>query len=236
MSKYLNYLQSLIEKFSTRERILVLLGVLSVIYMLWNSFFLLPVQLLNKSLANERLSIQKQVAELQRRRIVANGLLQSTRRKKLINEIDLVQKKIKNFDTKILERLQGRVAPENMADMLSDVLQKNQGLELLSINNLPAEPLFHKEQEESLAMNKKSNSKTMISKKIDPGLMGVFMHSLEMELQGRYLDVLDYLLALEELPWKIFWDQVKLEVVEYPKVKVHIKVHTFSLKDGWLSV
>ncbi|MDX2505390.1 MAG: hypothetical protein QNL62_13065 [Gammaproteobacteria bacterium] len=236
MSKQLNYLQSLIEKLSTRERILVLLGVLSVIYMLWNSFLMLPVQVLNKSLANERLSIQEQVAELQRRRIVANGLLQSTRRKKLINEIDLVQKKIKNFDIKILERLEGRVAPENMADMLSDVLQKNQGLELLSINNLPAEPLFHKEQEESLAMNKKSNSKTKISKKIDPELMGVFMHSLEMELQGRYLDILNYLVALEELPWKIFWDQVKLEVVEYPKVKVHIKVHTFSLKDGWLSV
>ena len=59
---------------------------------------------------------------------------------------------------------------------------------------------------------------------------------MEMELQGAYLDILDYLQELEALQWKIFWDDVKMDVQEYPIVRVYIKVHTFSLKDGWLSV
>ena len=231
MSKHFNLLQSMIDKLSTRERVMVMLGVLAVIFMIWDTFMIVPLQSSNKTLLNQRITIQGQVADLQSRLVIANGLLKNTTRKKLISDISLLEKKIIGFDEKILERLQGRVAPEYMIAMLRDVLNKNQRLELLSISNLPAEPLTSKEQQETDSRGKKISSKP-----VDPDLAGVFMHSLELELEGRYLNILEYLQALEVLPWKIFWDHVKLQVLEYPKVRVQIKVHTFSLKDGWLSV
>ena len=231
MSKHFNLLQSMINKLSTRERVMVMLGVLAVIFMIWDTFMIVPLQSSNKTLLNQRITIQGQVADLQSRLVIANGLLKNTTRKKLISDISLLEKKIIGFDEKILERLQGRVAPEYMIAMLSDVLNKNQRLKLLSISNLPAEPLTSKEQQETDSRGKKISSKP-----VDPDLAGVFMHSLELELEGRYLNILEYLQALEVLPWKIFWDHVKLQVLEYPKVRVQIKVHTFSLKDGWLSV
>lgn len=231
MSKHFNLLQSMIDKLSTRERVMVMLGVLAVIFMIWDTFMIVPLQSSNKTLLNQRITIQGQVADLQSRLVIANGLLKNTTRKKLISDISLLEKKIIGFDEKILERLQGRVAPEYMIAMLSDVLNKNQRLKLLSISNLPAEPLTGKEQQETDSRGKKISSKP-----VDPDLAGVFMHSLELELEGRYLNILEYLQALEVLPWKIFWDHVKLQVLEYPKVRVQIKVHTFSLKDGWLSV
>ena len=241
MSKHFNLLQSMIDKLSTRERVMVMLGILAVIYMIWDTFMIVPLQSSNKTLLNQRVTIQGQVADLQSRLIIANGLLKNTARKKLISDISLVEKKIISFDEKILERLEGRVAPEYMIAMLRDVLNKNQRLELLSISNLPAEPLTSKEQQQTDSTGKQLTSKQLTSKQlnskpVDPDLAGVFMHSLELELEGRYLNILEYLQALEVLPWKIFWDHVKLEVLEYPKVRVHIKVHTFSLKDGWLSV
>ena len=231
MSKHFNLLQSMIDKLSTRERVMVMLGVLAVIFMIWDTFMIVPLQSSNKTLLNQRITIQGQVADLQNRLVIANGLLKNTTRKKLISDISLLEKKIIGFDEKILERLQGRVAPEYMIAMLRDVLNKNQRLELLSISNLPAEPLTSKEQQETDSRGKKISSKP-----VDPDLAGVFMHSLELKLEGRYLNILEYLQALEVLPWKIFWDHVKLQVLEYPKVRVQIKVHTFSLKDGWLSV
>lgn len=228
MSKQLNFLQNLINNLSTRERVLVLLGVLSVIYILWDTFLITPIQVETKSLLSQRSSIQEQMVGLETRRILANGLLQNSKRKKIQSEISTVEKNIKNFDGKILERLQGRVAPHYMASMLNDVLKNNLKLELISISNMPAVPF--------VGQADKTETENKNLEVTDPRLIGIFMHSLELQLEGSYLEILSYLRALENLEWKIFWDQVNLEVMEYPKVKVHIKVHTFSLKDGWLSV
>lgn len=232
MSKQLNFLQNLINNLSTRERVLVLLGVLSVIYILWDTFLIAPIQVETKSLLSQRSSIQEQIVGLETRRILANGLLQNSKRKKIQSEINTVEKNIKNFDGKILERLQGRVAPHYMASMLNDVLKNNLKLELISISNMPAVP-FIGQTDKDKKENEVENKKLEVT---DPKLIGIFMHSLELQLEGSYLEILNYLRALESLEWKIFWDQVNLEVMEYPKVKVQIKVHTFSLKDGWLSV
>ena len=234
MSKPFNLLQSLINNLSTRERVLVLLGVLSIIYMLWDNFLITPMQTMTDNLVNQSMALQKQMVNLETRRILANGLLKNSKRKKILGEIKVVEKKIKNFDGKIIERLQGRVAPQYMASMLNDVLKNNHDLQLISINNLPAVPFVsHADGNKSNAEKTQKNNKTVTQ---NSQLPGIFLHSLELQLEGRYLDILNYLQSLEALEWKIFWDQVDLEVLEYPKVKVQIKVHTFSLKDGWLSV
>ncbi|MCW8931776.1 MAG: hypothetical protein OQL19_16275 [Gammaproteobacteria bacterium] len=230
MSKQFNLFQSLINNLSTRERILVLLGVLSIIYVIWDTFLITPIQTTTSVLVSQRTDMQKQIVNLETRRILANGLLKNSKRKKIQNEISVVENEIKDFDGKILERLQGRVAPQYMASLLNDVLQNNQQLELIRINNLPAIPFVSQADTE-----KKETDNNNVEVR-DPRLAGIFMHSLELQLEGKYLDILSYLTSLEALEWKIFWDQVKLEVLEYPKVKVQIKVHTFSLKDGWLSV
>ncbi len=233
MSTPVNFLQNIINNLSTRERVLVLLGVLSIIYVLWDTFLIAPIQSSNKKLINERMAIQEQMTTLQIRSLSANSLLKNAKRKRILGEIQAVEKQINIFDSEILERLQGRVAPELMASLLNDVLQKNQKLELISIHNLPAVPFGggkkdKKDKDEAFSVQEKQSM-------ADPKI-GIFMHPLEIQLQGRYLDILSYLEALENMGWKVFWDQVRLEVIEYPKVKVQIKVHTFSLKDGWLSV
>ncbi len=230
MSKQLSLLQNMINNLSTRERGLVLLGVLSIIYILWDTFLITPIQGTTQNLLSQRASIQEQMVSLETRRILANGLLNNSKRKIILGDISTIEKKIKNFDGKILERLQGRVAPHYMANMLNDVLQNNQNLELISISNMPAVPFVSPTDKD-----KKSGGDEKLET-TDARLIGIFMHSLELQLEGSYLEVLSYLRALESLEWKIFWDQVNLEVMQYPKVKVHIKVHTFSLKDGWLSV
>ena len=234
MSKQLNLLQSLINNLSIRERVLVLLGVFSIIYILWDTFLIAPIQSATNTLVSQRMAIQEQMTNLETRRILASGLLKNSKRKKIQSEIEAVEKSINNFDGKILERLQGRVAPQYMASMLNDVLQNNQNLELISINNLPAILFVSHADKNKKAVDQETQSKK--TEETDSRLPGLFIHSLELRLEGRYLDILNYLEALESLEWKIFWDQVNLEVLEYPKVKVLIKVHTFSLKDGWLNV
>ncbi len=232
MKNKLNLLQKLIDKLSTRERVLVLAGVLSIIFIIWDTFLIGPVQQQNKALLMQYQTTQNQLSDLNKRRLLADGLLKKSKRKRLLAEISQLQNEIKNFNQRISERLQGRVAPENMSEMLNDVLQNNTRLELIRINNLPAEPFLKDKDTSQQPVPPETDSLN----KMDPGMAGVYKHSLEMELEGNYLDILAYLQSLETMQWKIFWDQVRMEVLEHPRIKVTIKVHTFSLKDGWLRV
>lgn len=227
MKNQLNIINNLINNLSTRERVLVLVGLLSIIYLIWDTLLIAPLQKNNIALNTQFQSIKTQVADLEKRRKMASDRLGQSRRKELLKEIALLEHKITDFDTQISARLKGRVAPEEMLTLLNDVLKKNQALELLQIRNIPAELFISKQS------GQKKNTET---KELDPELVGIYRHSMELELQGSYLDILDYLQQLETLKWKIFWDEVKMDVQEYPIVKVYIKVHTFSLKDGWLGV
>jgi MSHA biogenesis protein MshJ len=234
MSEQLNLIKNLIDNLSIRERVLVLLGVLAVIYMLWDRLLVAPVQSEINMLINQRSNIEAQNVDLKKRQIIANGMMNNNKQKEIIKAIEQLENDIKQFDARILKSIEGQVAPENMASMLSDLLGNNQGLQLISINNLPAEPLSR--QLEDKVKESEKNRQSGQSKLVKPELIGVYQHPLELELEGQYLDILAYLQALEALDWKIFWDQVSLETLQYPNVKVRIKVHTFSLKSGWLSV
>ncbi|MCU7834422.1 MAG: hypothetical protein KZQ83_04130 [gamma proteobacterium symbiont of Taylorina sp.] len=237
MKNLLALSENFVDKLTRRERILVLLGILSVLYMIWDTFLMTPIQMTQKKLNGERLTIQKQLSELEVRNILATGLLKNNNNEKFIKAIAQVKGKINELDNTIKAQLKDQVPDELMVSMLGDLLQKHQGLELLFIHNSPAEPL-KKEDDTEDNSQKKNQQKNKPVKSIDKKInaLGVFMHPLDIELQGSYLDILNYLIELENMGWKIFWDQVQLNVLEYPRVRVHIKVHTFSLKDGWLSV
>ena len=231
MKKLLILSENFIDTLSRRERLLVLLGIVSVLYMLWDTFLLGPIQSSHKKLTMERLTVQKQLSDLEVRNILASALLKNKNNDKFNQQIAQKKIQLEKMDQIIKQRLQDRVPAELMAGMLNDVLQKKQGLTLIQIYNLPAEPLVKKEKTKD-----NTNTKKVLKTEKNINHLGIFMHPLELELEGTYLEILDYLVELEKLPWKIFWDKVELHVLEYPKVKVIIKVHTFGLKEGWLSV
>ena len=57
-----------------------------------------------------------------------------------------------------------------------------------------------------------------------------------MTLQGRYLDLLDYLGQLEALPWQMFWARAQMDAKDYPAVRISVTVFTLSLDRKWLVV
>ena len=61
-------------------------------------------------------------------------------------------------------------------------------------------------------------------------------HGFAIEFSGSYLATLNYLEALESLPWRFFWDSVSYEVLDYPKSIVRLKLHTLSLSEDWIGV
>ena len=55
-------------------------------------------------------------------------------------------------------------------------------------------------------------------------------------LEGRYLDVLAYLEALEALPWRFYWRRLELTTTRYPLNRVRVELGTVSMGREWIDL
>jgi len=111
-----------------------------------------------------------------------------------------------------------------MLEALRDVLNKQQGLRLVSMRNLPVTSLA----------TPSGDTKAAESKPVASG--GPYVHSLELVVEGSYLDVLRYLQSVEALPWRFYWQVLELKTTEYPLNRVRVRLNTLSMDKEWLGV
>lgn len=69
----------------------------------------------------------------------------------------------------------------------------------------------------------------------DDGVI-LYRHRLELDLRGRFTDLLGYLEAIEGKPWQLFWDEISIETDDYPQLDIRLRVHTLSDDEEWLNV
>lgn len=118
------------------------------------------------------------------------------------------------------------VSPDQMLLMLKDVLDNGDSVSLLSARSLAVESMQLGQAEENI--NSTENT-------VQAGPVAtIFIHPFEIEIEGTFQGVYDYLLRIEQLDGVFFWDSLDYSVEEHPTAKVKIKVHTLSSEAGWL--
>lgn len=136
------------------------------------------------------------------------------------------------------ELREGLVPAGNIADVLGGLLRNHRNVTLAEILNLPAVPL----RPEATGTNTPADSPAKAATEVDvtpsepPGASvnpTLFKHPMRIILRGRYVDIAKYLAAVEELPWRIYFDGLILEVRSYPMVEATIELHTLSEDEGW---
>jgi MSHA biogenesis protein MshJ len=65
---------------------------------------------------------------------------------------------------------------------------------------------------------------------------GVYKHGMRIEVRGRYTDLVSYLRALEDLPWRVFWGQATLASEDYPMSRLTLTIYTLSLRQSWIGI
>ena len=130
---------------------------------------------------------------------------------------------------------QGLVAPERMAPLLESILRADGRLKLVSVRTLPVEPLS------AIGVRKGAGGA------LPGGSEGaapvpatkhelLFRHGVELTVRGSYLDMVDYMSALEAMPTRLFWGKAQLEVEEYPSVRLTLSLYTLSLDEKWMKL
>ncbi len=223
-----------IDSLSLRERAIVFIGVIAVIFTLWDSFLMTPLELeqkktiadLNKKNAERMVLITQVQNSMKQDQIdpdAENVAKLKTLRSRLINvQADLEMSTI------------NLVSPKDMAKILETVLHKTGGLTLNNLRSLGVTPLIAKEGTEAEEKLKNENDSEL--KLRADNIDNAYKHGLRIEFQGNYLTALNYLKQLEELEWGFFWDSFELNVGEYPDASSSVEIFTLSLKEEWIGV
>lgn len=132
----------------------------------------------------------------------------------------------------------GLVPPDKMSELLENILKQNGRLRLVSLKTLPVTDLNELVATESkTAGEKTAAAPASPAKPVNQPAAGfVYMHGVEIMVQGGYLDMMNYLAALEAMPWQLFWGRAKLSVDEYPKTTLTLTLFTLSLDKAWLNI
>jgi len=199
---------------SLRERVLVF-GAAALLVV-----FLFDAALLGPERAKQR-RIQAQFDEHQKQLAVLKSTLQDLALK---GDPDAASRsrhaalraEAQALNARIVHEQRRFTPPERMRAVLEEMLKAHQQLSLLDLKTLPATALSKEAAGSSSA--------------------GLYRHGIELVVSGRYLDLYEYLRALENLPSQLYWGRAELLVSDYPTATLKLVVYTVSFDSAWLIV
>lgn len=215
------------EAFSLRERGLIAMAVLVVMFMLWDSLLLSPEEVRQKNIVAEMHNINQQTEAVTTQIREMSAALKGGEAESIRLRITELHTLLANLEKQQTELTVEFIQPSEMASVLRDMLQAENGLVMTRLESLGAEPLFHHEKD---AGDKTPAEEKQIQQP------EIFKHSMRIVFEGDFFKTLHYLHALEGLPWRLYWDNVEYQVTKYPRASIAITVHTLSLHKGWIGV
>ena len=212
-----------IDALSLRERGIMFVTVLIVLYFLASSLAFSPLRVRQQRLENEIRVKYEQAAVFNTQ---TQALVHAaTRDPDKENEARLKQlrEQIAQMDPRLAGVSQSLVSPRDMARFVEQVLTRNQALQVIKVESLPPAPV------DGQPAAKEAGTAV-------PANQGVYKHGMRIEVRGRYIDLVKYLRALEAMPWKVFWGQVTLEADEHAMSRLTLVIYTLSLHQGWIGI
>ncbi|MGZ4978414.1 MAG: hypothetical protein ACXV8O_14780 [Methylobacter sp.] len=210
----LNNLQEKFEALTKREQIIIVGAVLVGFWVAWDNFFYQPIQKKQLALQQQLIGLKQQITDQQ---LIAIKLENSSHidpnldKRNKLNTLKTEYNRLQE----LMMHDKSLVPPQLMAVALSDILSQNNQLTLIKLDTLPVTTLLESKQAQS-----------------NP----VYKHGLAITFSGSYLNTLNYLKALESLPWHFVWESIAYQVKDYPTAETTIRVYTLSFKESWLGV
>lgn len=213
--------QTQIDALTLRERALLLGGVFMVMFLFWDWMLMSDITRQSKAVNAHISQVQERMTQLSETIAAAARTRGGDPNTLLQDELQRLRSDIAVLDEKLGERNSAIISPAEMAKVLENVLEKHGRLRMIAVRSLERTTLFE------AATGLEGGSEL-------PG--NVYRQGLELEVEGRYLDVLAYLRELEGLSSQFFWERLVLESKDYPINRVRIVVYSLNLEEGWLGV
>lgn len=251
-------LSTKLDAMTLRERAMVFLAVVASILFLLYTMAVEPLLVKQKALLAQIKQQQNQIGGIDAEiSVKAQGFIadpDASAREHLKS----VQQEIDRTSEGLLAVQKGLVAPDKIAPLLEHLLRGNGKLRLMSMKTLPVTGLNEAALPAAQAAIE-ADAAPQGAGAAPPGLAAVataagavppgakpvaaakphellYRHGVEIVLQGSYLDMVNYMDALESLPVQLFWGKAKLDAQQYPNSRLTLTLYTLSLDTKWMKL
>lgn len=196
-----------------RERALVSACVLAAS---WAAWFFVINPIFSNSLAGAERQLVMAKAEIETKTLLRDELLKASEQdpnEQTLLETAAVRADLATMESNLQASLSQFVPPGSMTLVLRDLMADHDRLKLTRLSRLPARKLLPEEESTNL-----------------------YMHPLELELEGQYLEVLNYIASLENGDWQFNWQSFKYKTKGYPNGVAVIEIETLSRDKHWLGL
>jgi MSHA biogenesis protein MshJ len=219
----INALALKVDGMSLRERALIFVAAAFLLVSLINALFLDPLLSRQKKLSDQVIQQQEKMKETEASIASLLQAKQADANSPQRQRIRALRQQIADADAYLKARRDKLVPPDKMADLLEQVLSRNDRLKLVALTTLPVSPLIEPSGDAAAA-------RTTVAEK------QVYKHGVTITVRGSYADLLQYLAALEKLHAQMYWGLAKMVVVKYPYAELTLTLYTLSLDKTWLQV
>jgi MSHA biogenesis protein MshJ len=223
-----------VEALQPRERIMAFGAAVVVLVFLANTFVFAPLSrkeaTLRSTLQQQRITVDGIAADIEGR-ARAYAIDPNEPLRKRLGE---VRAETARTSDELRTMQKGLVPAERIAPLLETILRANGRLKLVSLKTLPVTTLTDGSTPAPAAPTAPTAAPAPPPVVKSPDLL--YRHGVELTLRGSYLDMVDYMHALETLPTQLFWGKAQLDAEEYPNVRLTLTLYTLSLDPKWMKL
>ena len=226
MKERILILRARIDALSLRERALVCLAACALLAFLGHALLLAPMEAAQEALRAQIAQQRSGMAAIDEAitgRVQAFQLDPDAQARTRLNAL---RQEMGQLGDQLLAIEHGLVPPERMGPLIDGILRANGRLKLVSMRTLPVEPLAEKG----------ASAPAPAATPAPAAAPLLYRHGIEVTVRGSYLDMVDYMSALDAMPTRMFWGRAQLDVEEYPAARLTLTLHTLSLDRQWMKL
>ncbi len=200
---------------SLRERGLLALAVLAVIFLLWDAMLMNPVRERQQRAQSELEQVGERVAGL-----TASIQALAVERAEgpdtsLVQRRNALRIEIASLEDRLVQAYDEVGDPRQSVPLLAGLLADRGELSLVALKNLPPQPLTGTDSQ---------------------AIPGLFVHRVQLVVDASHEGIRDYLALLAELPDGVFLESMHLTVPDWPRNRVELVLFSLTLDDSWLGI
>lgn len=231
LKKTLDSVVKNIESRKQSEKLLVLSIILAGLGLAYLSVVFDP---LRAEIQNTRNSIAVTERQIEAQQLTYQGMVAQSQEdpNRFANDrLEVVLRQQAVLDSEIQALAGNLVTPNQMTEILTTVLERQAGLELVSFQNSSAQPLRDIVSDASELIVNEGVAQNISGERVTGQ---VYSHGLTIEFEGDFFSTLKYLRFLEEITGSFFWDGIRFEQLEWPNAHVTLRIHTLSANQGFI--
>lgn len=218
MQNLVTKIEKYLDTLSQRDQISLAVILFVVILMLWISMIYTP-------LSNNMATLKRDLAQNDTNMVIAQAKL-SALQQSILADPDSENRELlaryiednKNLDLELAKTTTQIMNPQEMVQLLKQMLESQSGLKFVSLKNKPSVPEFIESRNQDEVTSDSVSS--------------IYRHSVVLEVEGSYHSALSYMKKLEKLPWRFFWQGVEIETKKYPNTVITLEVYTLGFREG----